>query len=659
MHNPGYTLAEEGAPSSAGSRNFDRETGYRTRSMLAVPIFDPFQEGRRAVLGVVQLMNRKKRFRTLLVDAERDAALVIPFSHQRLALMECLASQAGVALANAQAEEELKRETRRSRLLLEVMHAFTEHLDLPGLLTAIMAKTREVLDADRCTLFLVDTRSSELWSVAGEGVERREIRFPRDRGIAGHVAMTGETVNIPDAYADARFNPEIDRQTGYRTSTILCMPVYSEPPGRHTGARLMSRILGVAQVLNKHSGPFQAEDEDLLAAICSQASVALKNAQLFDDVLSMKNYNDSILQSIATGVLTLDQRGNVTGVNPAAERTFEIGQEVLGRPYREVLRAEQNPELVAAIQSVLETQTETSLYEVVTIPPSGEAVSLNVNAVPLRDQKLETTGLVVAAQDITSEQRLMSSLSRYVSREVAERLVREPQRLGGITQEVAVLFSDIRSYTTLTERSTAQEIVAMLNAYFSRMVPRIFHYRGMLDKYIGDAIMAVYGALDPHPRVADYAVWSAIEMRRTLRLHNAERHLAGMIPIEAGIGLCMGEATYGNIGSEERMDVTVIGDTVNVASRLESLTKEYDAKILVSGNLLEEMADNPIPWQDLGDLRVKGRAHPVPICGIPDAFLFGEIELPPEVFGRGRVLPDISAPLPTLAQRLPALLETG
>lgn len=253
----------------------------------------------------------------------------------------------------------------------------------------------------------------------------------------------------------------------------------------------------------------------------------------------------------------------------------------------------------------------------------------------------------------------MSSLSRYVSREVAERLVREPQRLGGITQEVAVLFSDIRSYTTLTERSTAQEIVAMLNAYFSRMVPRIFHYRGMLDKYIGDAIMAVYGALDPHPRVADYAVWSAIEMRRTLRLHNAERHLAGMIPIEAGIGLCMGEATYGNIGSEERMDVTVIGDTVNVASRLESLTKEYDAKILVSGNLLEEMADNPIPWQDLGDLRVKGRAHPVPICGIPDAFLFGEIELPPEVFGRGRVLPDISAPLPTLAQRLPALLETG
>lgn len=651
-----YNLPTDGAPSSAGSRNFDRQIGYRTRSMLAVPISDPFSSERRSVIGVVQLMNRKKRFGQPLRDPEQDAEHVIPFDSDRLTLMECLASQAGVALANARAEEDLKRETRRTRLLLQVMRSFSEQLDLDALLQAIMAKSREVLDADRCTLFLVDERTQELWSVATQDLERREIRFPRHLGIAGHVATTGQTVNIPDAYADPRFNPEIDRKTGYRTRNILCMPVLDEAPAEHGGPPTQ-RILGVTQILNKNEGGFDAEDETLLAAVCGQASVALKNAQLFDEVLRMKNYNDSILRSIATGVVTLDPDGRVTGVNPAAVRTFQCETTAIGEPFTQILNPVRNPQFAAAIRTALDTQAEMSLYEVQTIQPSGDTVSLNVNVVPLKDQKQEATGLVVVTQDITSEQRLMNSLSRYVSREVAERLVREPQKLGGITQDVAVLFSDIRSYTTLTERSTAAEIVGLLNAYFSRMVPRIFRYRGMLDKFIGDAIMAVYGALDPHPYVADFSVWSAIEMRRTLRLHNVERQLRSEPPIETGIGICIGEATYGNIGSEERMDVTVIGDTVNVASRLESLTKEYDAKILVAGNLVEQMAENPIPWQDLGELLVKGKNQPVRIYGIPDGFIYGEIELPALVRGEPHVLPDLRAPLSELALRLPELLE--
>lgn len=636
-----YDLPTDGEPSSAGSRGFDAQIGYRTQSMLAVPVRS--NEG--SVLGVIQLMNRKKDPAARLLSPASVAQQVIPFSPSRLALMQCLASQAGVALANAQATLDLQRETRRSRILAEVMRSFSERLDLESLLQDIMTKTMEVMDAERCTLFLVDPKTNELWSKVGEGL-KSEIRFPRHLGIAGHVATTGETVNIPEAYDDPRFNQEFDKKTGYRTRTILCMPVFDE----------VDEIIGVTQVLNKREGVFDEDDERLLAAVCSQAAVALKNAQLFEDVLNMKNYNESILRSIATGVVTLDSEGRVTVANPAARRIFELGENGTGKKYGDLFGAERNPAIVGAIDGAFAGGRETAAYEVSAKRPDGEAILLNLNVVPLRDRQEEPIGMVVVAQDITTEQQLMSSLSRYVSREVAERVAREPQKLGGVTTEVAVLFSDIRSYTTLTENSTAAQIVALLNAYFGRTVPAVFKYRGMLDKYIGDAIMAVYGALDYHPHVSDFAVWSAIEMRRLLRLHNVERYLKGEPAIETGVGLCMGEATYGNIGSEERMDITVIGDTVNVSSRLEGLTKNFEQRILVSDNVLEAMAENTVPWVDLGEELVKGKSRPVRVYGISDSFIFGEIALPSIVPGSVRVLPDISAPLPELAPRIQELL---
>ena len=648
-----YDLPTDGEPSSSGSRSFDAATGYRTASMLALPMFDPNAEPGNNVLGVVQLMNCKRRVGSVLSPETLDE--VVPFDEESMQLMRSLAGQASIALANANAVESVQQESRRSQILLDVMRTFSEHLDLETLLQEIMRKTREVMDADRCTLFLVDEQAGELWSKVGQGLEGKSIRFPKHLGIAGHVATTPETVNIPDAYADPRFNREIDRATGYRTRNILCMPVIEDV--RRDDGTVGQRVLGVTQVLNKRIGSFEPEDERLLAAVSSQAAVALKNAQLFQEVMRMKNYNESILRSISTGVITLNADGTVTGVNPAASRLFELGPDAVGQHFGSAMHERRNTELVTPIHTALSTNAETRGYDVSAVRPSGDSVRLDLTVLPLVDETGANTGLVVAAQDITAEKRLMSSLSRYVSREVAERLIREPQKLGGVTQEVAVLFSDIRSYTTLTENSTAHEIVGLLNAYFSRMVPIIFRYRGMLDKFIGDAIMAVYGALDPHEHVPDYIVWSAIEMRRMLRLHNAERHLQGALPIETGIGVGLGMSTYGNIGSEERMDVTVIGDAVNVAARLESLTKETPANILATAPLVARLHDSQIPWMDLGTIPIKGKAEPLQVYGIPDSYIFGELELPSIVVPERTILPDLTAPLADLARRLDELLD--
>src|SRR5256885_4283920 len=272
-----------------------RRTGYRTRSILCAPVRDA--GGR--VVAVLQLLNR--------LDGK-------PFDAEDERLLDAFAGQIAIALRNAQQMEQIEQRRRTSELLLDVMKAFSSELSVDQLLRRIMERTSAVLQADRSTLFLVDRRTRQIWSKVAQGDKLAEIRVPIGRGIAGTVAATGETINIADAYADPRFNQDVDRRTGYRTRTILCAPVRDAA----------GEIVGVSQVLNKAGGPFTKDDESLLAALSAQAFIALDNARLFESTVTMKNYNESILSCMATGVMTIDRDGSVTSVNPAFRRIFGV-----------------------------------------------------------------------------------------------------------------------------------------------------------------------------------------------------------------------------------------------------------------------------------------------------------------------------------------------
>ena len=159
--------------------------------------------------------------------------------------------------------------------ILDVAKALVAERDLDRLLNLIVQAAARVVEADRCSLFLVDRERGELWTKVAQGMGMKEIRIPMDRGIAGAVATTNTAINIPDAYKDPRFNQNVDKQTGYRTNTILCVPMRS----------LEGEVVGVLQALNKLDGKaFHDEDEELLSALGGQAAAAVNNALLHHEI---------------------------------------------------------------------------------------------------------------------------------------------------------------------------------------------------------------------------------------------------------------------------------------------------------------------------------------------------------------------------------------
>ncbi len=213
------------------------------------------------------------------------------------------------------------------------------------------------------------------------------------------------------------------------------------------------------------------------------------------------------------------------------------------------------------------------------------------------------------------EKRKMKRLfGQYVSKDVYDQLVADPSRarLGGTRREMTVLFSDIRGFTTVSERGEPEAIVGMLNEYFTRMVDLVFAHKGTLDKFVGDMVMALFGAPLDDAAHADHAVACALDMVDELGRLNARWKAEGRAELDIGIGINTGPMIAGNIGSDAIMSYTVIGDAVNLGSRLESLNKQYGSRIIISEATRERLT-TAYALRPLGDVVVKGKTKPVAI----------------------------------------------
>ena len=235
---------------------------------------------------------------------------------------------------------------------------------------------------------------------------------------------------------------------------------------------------------------------------------------------------------------------------------------------------------------------------------------------PLLVVLLVYTGLTVYHY-LTEERerkKIRGAFSYYVSSSVVNEMLKDPSRLklGGDKKELSVLFSDIRSFTSLSEGMTPEDLVHLLNEYLTVMTDIVFKYEGTLDKYIGDALMAIYGAPLEQTDHPQRACASALEMMEGLKSLNEKWIQEGKPPLDIGIGINTGMMMVGNMGSEQRFDYTVMGDAVNLGSRLEGANKSYQTHILISESTYERVKDEFV-CMELDSVRVKGKKLPVRI----------------------------------------------
>ena len=387
--------------------------------------------------------------------------------------------------------ESLRHQNLKLSSLLNVSRDMMKEVHLDNLLRIIMDRVTTVMDAERSTLFLVDHKRDELYAKVAQGTDSGNIRFPNGQGIAGHVGKTGDTINIKDAYNDARFNPSFDRQTGFRTKAILCMPI------RNT----RSQIIGVTQVLNKkgRSPIFTEEDENLLAAFSSIAAISLENSFAYETI----------------------------------NRTMHTFEKFVPRRFLDSIAKD-------GLESIM-------------IGNAEEA-------------------------------------------------------------DLSVLFSDIREFTNLSENLSADDLLRFLNSYLTQMSNIIAQEKGFIDKFIGDAIMAVFDQ-----KSSNNAVDAGIGMLRALLPFNKGRKKSGFDPIEIGIGINTGPAVIGTVGSSDRMDSTVIGDAVNLAARIEGLTKMYGCPLMITEGTLQALRGRKkYDIREVDTVQVKGKDLPVKVYEVFD-----------------------------------------
>ena len=212
------------------------------------------------------------------------------------------------------------------------------------------------------------------------------------------------------------------------------------------------------------------------------------------------------------------------------------------------------------------------------------------------------------------KRRVKRLFSRYVSKDVYQQLLSSPDdaKLGGVRRHMSVLFSDIRGFTAVSERGAPEAIVTQLNQYFSAMVPIVFANQGTVDKFVGDMIMALYGAPLDDPDHADHAVQTGLAMAEELARLNGRWAAEGMPALDIGIGINTGDMVAGNLGSESIMSYTVIGDSVNLGARLESLTRNFQTRIIIS-DATRAALKGQYEIHLLGEVTVKGKSVPVKV----------------------------------------------
>jgi class 3 adenylate cyclase len=427
------------------------------------------------------------------------------------------------------------------------------------------------------------------------------------------VFETGEPIVTTDAQQDPRFNVNLSVRA-LRLRSIVCVPL-----------KVKARTIGVVYLDSRvTAGLFSRQDPELLTAFANQAALAIENARLFDqlrarldEIVQLEQVQARVLGSITSGVITVDGRGSISTFNDAAAETFGIsGKLMIGRPAR-ALEA-----LIPGITTLLQQATlPAKSAEVYAHHPTRGALALEVRIAPVDlPDGTALFGHAIALTDLTEQRKLerlhaadveqrvaiRDAFSRYLAPHVVEQLMRAPDgvALGGERATATILFADISGFTELADRLDAEQVVEILNRFFSAAVQIVFEHDGLLDKFYGDGLMVVFGP----PRVRENDASRALAVAAALHQAAATIEADGK-PLRLAIGIATGEVVAGHIGSPRRMDYTVIGDAANLASRLQGAAPS--GRTYIDDRTYQRLSEKPAAERLVA--KIRGKADPVTI----------------------------------------------
>ncbi|MBI5829760.1 MAG: GAF domain-containing protein, partial [Chloroflexi bacterium] len=399
------------------------------------------------------------------------------------------------------------------------------------------------------------------------------------------MAQTGEPVVTTNAQEDPRFGKQ-ESVVACNLRSILCVPL-----------KMKGELTGVIYADNRvRTGLFNERDRDILAAFANQAAVAIENARLFenvkhslDEVTRLKNLLNNVITSISSGVITTDVADTVTLCNRAAESILNItSRQTVGAPYSTALPF-YDGKLSRAVADIKRSDRVVA-YEVNPTLPGRGLVDLSLSLAPLKDWEWTTQGVAIVLDDVTEKKRLRSKFElfqRMVNPAVIERLDPNQLKLGGDRQQVSCLFADIRGFTNFSEHLDPVVLLDVLNRYLGAAADAVLLHEGTLDKFLGDAVMAIFNAPELQPDHTMRAVRAALNMRYDiLALHEV---MEPQYQLSFGMAINVGEAVVGLVGTKMRLDYTAIGDTINTAKRLQENAKA--GQVLLSETAYEQVKD--------------------------------------------------------------------
>jgi len=511
--------------------------------------------------------------------------------------------------------------TSRLAALQAMGQRITASLEVPATMRSVLDSLVEITGAERACIMLRDPDSGLLEFATGRNLDASGVANDPSisRNIVGTVFRDGRPLILGDAAGDPRFKA-FESVVGQSLRSVICAPLI-----------VRGQTIGVVYVDNSLSAElFTQADLDLVTAFANIAAAAIENARLHErlaaqvrEISAMKTTQDRILRSVSSGIISVDREGTIMSCNQAAaEMLLKSADEVIGCPLGDILP----PRFMLALGAPfggegVEPGATIQGFEMAGTLTGRGYVYFAHRLSPLRDEAGSTIGYVLVLDDHTEREQLDRERRRataereriqkifepFMPPQVFQELLRQGPEKTGITgdrRELTVMFADIRGFTGISERLQPEQVVELLNGYLATATDVVFEHQGTVDKFIGDAIMALFGAPVQIENHALQTVRAAMAMQRRF----AETPASQGQRASFGIGINTGQGVVGTIGAPQLMSYTVIGDVVNVAARLQGEARA--GEVLITEDTFRLVA-NHVDTEELGSIYVKGRLAPV------------------------------------------------